>query len=155
MSATDHRKKKRLQGPGCVSVRELLQDLAEVQLERFPTVHNSGAVLCSECEKELKRIEKIEKELACMKSNVKKKLSALPQKRPCSGDVSVAEKHGRMEDSSSVDVAGAATDNSSDECDGDIRTEASVSSQSPNVEVIIIVVGSLLFQSSLVFCFRF
>ena len=32
VSATDHRKKKRLQGPGCVSVRELLQDLAEVQL---------------------------------------------------------------------------------------------------------------------------
>ncbi len=79
-----------------------------------------------------------------MKSNIKKKLSALPQKRPCSGGVSFTEKHGRIGDSSSIDIPVATTDDDSDECAGEPppvttgdNTEASVSSQSPNVEVIV------------------
>ena len=40
----DHRKKKRLHGPGCASAKELLQVLAGVALEKFPTLSDQKAV---------------------------------------------------------------------------------------------------------------
>ena len=40
----DHRKKKRLHGPRCASAKELLQVLAEVALEKFPTLSDQKAV---------------------------------------------------------------------------------------------------------------
>ena len=41
---SDHRKKKRLHGPGCASAKELLQVLAGVALEKFPTLSDQKAV---------------------------------------------------------------------------------------------------------------
>ena len=40
----DHRKKKRLHGPGCASAKELLQVFAGVTLEKFPTLSDQKAV---------------------------------------------------------------------------------------------------------------
>ena len=40
----DHRKKKRLHGPGCASAKELLQVLAGVALEKFPILSDQKAV---------------------------------------------------------------------------------------------------------------
>ena len=41
---SDHRKKKRLHGPGCASAKELLQVLAGVALKKIPTLSDQKAV---------------------------------------------------------------------------------------------------------------
>ena len=57
---SDHRKRKKLHGLACQSVKQLLGELAGVGVEKFPTLRDQEAVLCSNCEVVLKRINKLE-----------------------------------------------------------------------------------------------
>ena len=149
---SDSRKKKRLHGPGCASAKELLQVLAGIALEKFPTFSDQKAVLCYGCEGILKCINKLEKdivnieeEVANKKGYIKRKISALSQKRPCSTDSADSlPKRGRTEVSSPIvssteDTATSATYQTEDsittakDANDEAEPQCHVKS-SPNVE---------------------
>ena len=58
--SSNHRKRKKLHGRACQSVKQLLGELAGVGVEIFPALRDQEAVLCSNCEVVLKRINKLE-----------------------------------------------------------------------------------------------
>ena len=102
--SSNHRKRKTLHGLACQSVKQLLGELAGVGVENFPTLRDQEAVLCSNCEVVLKRINKlendkvkIEEEIMNKKGDIKRKISVLPQKRPYSTAFPDSQIRGRME----------------------------------------------------------
>ncbi len=52
--ATDKRKRRKLHGPSCSSLKEELQKLSSVSLESLETLSDRDAYLCSTCEFQLK-----------------------------------------------------------------------------------------------------
>ena len=148
--SSNHRKRKKLHGLACQSVKQLLGELAGVGVEKFPTLRDQEAVLCSNCEVVLKRINKlendkvkIEEEIMNKKGDIKRKISVLPQKRPCSTAFPDSQIHGRMEvpttaessTSCNPDDSGQGIPSSDDSNSAAPEDEVEPCDQSPNMKV--------------------
>ena len=72
--------------------RDVIQQLLGMNLQSFPALRDSEAVLCHSCELKLNNISKFEKKVACMREEMKEKLSSLDvestPKRSCYGESS-------------------------------------------------------------------
>ncbi len=79
--ATDKRKRRKLHGPSCSSLKEELQKLSSVSLESLETLSDRDAYLCSTCEFQLKSIINL-KGAVPPEPAVIKRFSRIPQNPP-------------------------------------------------------------------------
>jgi hypothetical protein len=73
----DKRRRRKLHGGSCATLKEQLQSFSSVPLESLAETKDEDAYLCSSCETQLKSIGSLETKLTEMKSKVKEKLSNL------------------------------------------------------------------------------
>lgn len=88
----ERRRKKKLNSKSLAVPRDVIQQLLGMNLQSFPALRDSEAVLCHSCELKLNNISKFEKKVACMREEMKEKLSSLDiestPKRSCYGESS-------------------------------------------------------------------
>ena len=142
--SSDHRRKKKLHGPGCAISKMVLLELMSTINGVFPTLQDSDALLCHICELSLNNIKKLEKKIDDLKTKVRDQLSALcqitAQKRLFGADSnpllpkqlemlpsSIAESEGASE---VVDSGAAGSSLQDMELDDEVK-------QSPTIEVSI------------------
>ena len=58
--AKDKRRRRKLHGPSCLTMKEHLQKLSSVSLESLVETSDENAYLCSSCEVQLKSVESLE-----------------------------------------------------------------------------------------------
>ena len=75
--AKDKRRRRKLHGPSCLTMKEHLQKLSSVSLESLVETSDENAYLCSSCEVQLKSVESLEDKLSGLKSEIRGMLSDL------------------------------------------------------------------------------
>ncbi len=100
--ATDKRKRRKLHGPSCSTLKEELQKLSSVSLESLETLSDRDAYLCSTCEFQLKSIINLNEKLSEHNNEVRSMLSKL---QSVSGTPMEAQRKRHLPDSSSSEPA--------------------------------------------------
>lgn len=75
--AKDRRRRRKLHGQSCSSLKEQLQDLSSVPLASLVETADDNAYLCNSCEKQLTSIAILEAKLAELRSGIRASLSTL------------------------------------------------------------------------------
>ncbi len=100
--ATDKRKRRKLHGPSCSTLKEELQKLSSVSLESLETLSDRDAYLCSTCEFQLKSIINLNEKLSEHNNEVRSMLSKL---QSVYGTPMEAQRKRHLPDSSSSEPA--------------------------------------------------
>ena len=78
----DKRRRRKLHGPSCFTMKEQMQKLSSVPLESLVETSDENAYLCSSCETQLQSVESLEDKPSGLKSEIRGMLSV------CSGHTS-------------------------------------------------------------------